>query len=83
MNICFLYGQIINEIKFEFIINDKNKNSICYFDLKLLNGTIIKIKAYNEKADLCYGKLRIKDLIFIEGYLNNNKEVIIKDINFI
>ena len=80
MNICFLYGKIISDVKFDFILNDKNNISVCYFQLKLLNESIINVKAYNEKADYCYGKVNSGDSIFLEGYLNNKKEVIINSI---
>ena len=46
MNICFLYGKIISDVKFDFILNDKNNISVCYFQLKLLSRSIINIKAY-------------------------------------
>lgn len=79
MNIVFIEGKIISDIKFHFIINSNNI-SIATFEIKLLNKTIIKIKAYNELADYCYSKLKNKDIIFIEGYLNSNMEIIIKTI---
>ena len=80
MNICFLYGKIISDVKFNFIVNDKNNISVCYFQLKLLNRSIINIKAYNKKTDYCYGKVNSGDSIFLEGYLNDKKEVIINSI---
>ena len=39
MNICILWGTIVSEIEFKFIINSKNK-SIAYFYLELLNKSI-------------------------------------------
>ena len=35
MNICILIGKIISEIQFKFIIKNKNKKSIAYFDMEL------------------------------------------------
>ena len=81
MNICFFSGNIISDIEFQFIINDKNNISICYFNLKLSNCTIIKVIAYNEMADFCYGKLQRNDLIFLEGHLNYKGEVLAKNVN--
>ena len=77
MNLCFVTGRIINEIQFEFIINSQ-KNSIAYFDIELLNKSIIKVKAYDEIADYCYKELNNSDVIFIHGKLNENGEIIVQ-----
>lgn len=77
MNIVFVEGKIISDIEFNFIINSENV-SIAIFEVELLNKSIVKIKAYNEQADYCYSKLNNGDIIFIEGYLNSNMEIIIK-----
>ena len=80
MNIIFVQGKIIDDIEFKFIINNKN-NSIAFFKLKLLNKSIVKVKAYNELADYCYSKLNKGDIIFVEGYFNSDMEIIIEIIN--
>ena len=72
MNICILLGKIVSEIEFQFIINSKNK-SISYFDLELLNKSIIKVRAHNEIADYIYSKLSKGDTIVIEGRLRTNE----------
>lgn len=77
MNIVFVEGKIITDIEFNFIINSENV-SIAIFEVELLNKSIVQIKAYNEVADYCYSKLNNGDIIFIEGYLNSNMEIIIK-----
>lgn len=77
MNIVFVEGKIISDIEFNFIINSPNI-SIAIFEAELLNKSIVKIKAYNEHADYCYSKLNNGDIIFIEGYLNSDIEIIIK-----
>lgn len=77
MNIVFVEGKIISDIEFNFIINSENV-SIAIFEAELLNKSIVKIKAYNELADYCYSKLNKNDIVFIEGYLNSNMEIIIK-----
>ena len=51
MNLCFFIGKICSEIQFEFILNSKNI-SIAIFDIELTNGSIIKVKSYNETARL-------------------------------
>ena len=81
MNLCFISGKIVSDINFKFIINNKNV-SIVYFNLQLNNGSIVKIIGYNELADYCYSNLRKNNYIFIEGFLNNNCEVVLnKTIN--
>lgn len=77
VNIVFIEGKIISDIEFNFIINSPNL-SIAIFEVKLLNKSIVKIKAYNELADYCYSKLNKNDVVFIEGYLNSNMEIIWK-----
>lgn len=41
----------------------------------LENNTVIKVKAYDEKADYCYRKLKKNDFIYLSGRLNNGYEV--------
>ena len=79
MNICILLGKIVSEIEFQFIINSKNK-SISYFDLELLNKSIIKVRTYNEIADYIYSKLSKGDTIVIEGRLRTNEVIEIEKI---
>ena len=64
-------GRIISEIEFKFIINSKNK-SIVYFDMELLNKSIIRVKAYDEKADYIYRKLKVWQTIVIEGKIRTD-----------
>lgn len=79
MNLCFLKGKIISEIEFNFIINTKNI-SIATFEIELLNKCKIKVKAYNELADFCYQKLKQEDVIFIQGYLDSNMHIVVKEL---
>lgn len=71
MNICILQGKIISEVEFKFIMNGKNK-SVAYFDMILSNNSVIKVKAYNEKADFVYRKFKQGKNIIIEGKIRNN-----------
>ena len=70
MNICIVFGKIISNIEYKFIIkkekitNNKEINklnskniSICEFKIELENRSKIIVKAYNEKADHCYRNL--------------------------
>ena len=82
MNLCILSGKIVSDIEFKFIINSKNK-AIAYFDMELSNKSIIQIKAYNEKADYIYRKLRKYQNMVIEGKMCGNKCVVCNEIYYI
>ena len=71
MNICILMGKIISEIQFEFIIKEKNK-SIAYFDMKLTNKSIVRVKAYNARADYIYRNYKMNQFIVIKGKIRND-----------
>lgn len=82
MNICFFIGKICSEIKFDFILNSKNV-SISVFYIELLNGSIVKVKGYNEIADYCYSNLKEGMIIQIQGYINYKYEITLEDIEII
>ena len=82
MNICFFIGEIISEIKFDFILNSKDI-SIAIFNIELLNGSVIKVKGYNEIADYCYSTLKQGMNIQLQGYINNKCEIILDDIEIL
>lgn len=71
MNLCILLGVIISDIEFKFIVEGKNK-SIAYFDMLLLNKSIVKVRAYNEKADYIYKNFKINQSVIIEGKIRDN-----------
>ena len=62
MNFCVLYGKIVSEIEFKFIIKNKNK-SITYFDMLLFNKSVVRVKAYNEVADYIYRNFDKRDRV--------------------
>ena len=74
MNLVFVQGKIISDIKFKFIINSKNI-SIAIFEIELLNESRVKVKACNELADYCYSRLDKGDNVFIEGRVKSNIEI--------
>lgn len=82
MNLCFLKGKIVSQITFEFILNSKN-TAIAMFKIEIDNKSILQIKAYNEMADKCYKKLVRNDGIVIQGNLNSNMEIILKDFDYL
>ena len=80
MNLCFLIAKVVSEIKFDFILNSKDI-SIVRFCIELENKSVVIVKVYNEIADYCYKNLIKCRIIGIQGYLNSNKEIVIRDIN--
>jgi len=80
MNLCFLIGKVVSEIKFDFILNSKDI-SIARFSIELENKSVVVVKGYNEIADYCYKNLITGSIVVIQGSLNSNKEIIIIDIN--
>lgn len=80
MNLCFLIGKVVSEIKFDFILNSKDI-SIARFSIELENKSVVVVKGYNEIADYCYKDLTKGSIIGIQGSLNSNKEIVITDTN--
>ena len=79
MNEVFIIVKIIN-FEYRFLLNNKN-NAICKIEGILLNGSIIKLIAYDNLADKLLRKLRINELYLFQGRLNSNMEIIISEIN--
>ena len=79
MNLCFLYGKIVSNIDFKFMINSKNTSKAVFY-LKLKNNSIIKIKAYNEIADFCFSKLKKGNSIILEGTIDSRYDVTVREI---
>lgn len=75
MNKGYLMGYIIDNVKFDFILNGK-RNSIATFHIVLKNDSIVKVIAYDKDADYCYRKLNKDDLIFVTGVLRPNSDII-------
>lgn len=74
MNLCILLGKIVSEIEFKFIIKGKNR-SIAYFDMELLNKSIIRINAYDKNADYIYRKMNTGKEIIVKGKLRANGNI--------
>ena len=84
MNICFLIGKIISEIKFDFVIDEEGfgkKISIVRFCIDVLEERI-NVVGYNKLADFCYQKLNIGNIVFIEGFLRTDGKIEIKNIKY-
>ena len=80
MNICFFIGKIISDVDFQFIIYDRKNISITIFEIELINKSKITIRGYNELADFCYRYLKKEDKIILQGYLKNEKIVILENV---
>lgn len=78
MNECYLIIQIISEINFKFIINQKQK-SIVIFKAKLLNDSELTVVAYDELADYIYKTQPIN--MCIRGEIIDEMKVAIKEIS--
>ena len=72
MNICFIIGKIVEDIKFDFMLN-RIHNSIVQFKIKDERKNNIKIVGYDEIADYCYKNLKKNDTVIIEGKIGNLK----------
>lgn len=70
MNICFLTGKIVSDIKFDFMIYSRH-TSIVQFYIKEKRKNIIKIVWYDKIADYCYKNVKKNDIVFIEGRMEN------------
>ena len=80
MNICFLSGEIVSDIKFDFMIYSKY-TSIIQFDMKDKRKNIIKIVGYDKIADYCYKNLKKNNIVFIEGIMEKVKDEMVIKIN--
>ena len=72
MNICFITGKIIEDVKFDFMLNSIH-NSIVQFNIKDKRKNNVKIVGYDEIADYCYKSLKKNDIVIIEGKIGNLK----------
>ena len=78
MNKVFIIVKIL-EYKYNFS-NNKKQNAICTIKGRLLNGTLMKLKAVNSLADKCLRIIQKEKTYIVYGYINSNMEVIIEDI---
>lgn len=74
MDDIVVMGKIINEVKFEFIIKEKNK-SIAYFDMELSNKSIVRVKAYNYRADYVFRNYKMNQIVVIKGKIRNDGSI--------
>ena len=73
MNEVFIMVKVTN-FEYRFLLNNKN-NAICKIEGIILNGSIIKLIAYDNLADRLLRKLKINELYLFQGRLNSNMEI--------
>ena len=78
MNEVFEIVKVLN-YKYRFLLNSKN-NAICKIEGILLNGSIIKLIAYDNLADRLLRKLKINELYLFQGKLNSNMEIVLRKV---
>ena len=77
INLCFLNGKVINEVDLKFVYNtrkkslDKKHNSIAKIELKLQDGQIVQLHAYNEIADYAFRNIQKGEYITVQGKVKN------------
>ena len=83
MNECFFIGKIIKNNGFKFILNEKNKSKI-EMEIKLADENILKIIAYDEKADFIFrNNFNLNDIVFVQGKLRKKDKELVIIINYI
>lgn len=72
MNICFLFGKINSEIKFDFLLNQDLHISIASCFILSEDGNEIKLIAFDKMADILYSDYELGTHIILEGSIINN-----------
>ena len=83
MNEVFILGKIKTEIDFKFIVNNKKYFSKVTFRIQTLDKQEIKVVGYNNIADYALKYLKKNNRIFVNGRLNTNMEIEIKECELI
>lgn len=82
MNEIFLIGKVANKLQYKFIINSKKYFSKVEFEIEL-DKQKFKVKGYNNTADFCYRKLNKNEKVFINGRIDSNMIILVKNIRTI
>ena len=78
MNEVFVIVKIL-EYRYSFLLNNKN-NAVCKIIGKLTNSSIINIIAYDNISDMCLRILEKEKIYIVEGRINSNMKIVIKNI---
>ena len=79
MNLVYIIGKVVSDIDYKFTYKS-NKNAVSIFVCELNNGSLIRVKAFDDKADYCYVNLKQGDFIIVEGKLSSKSNVNVKNI---
>ena len=79
INICFIWGKVISDIRFEFFYNSKMHNSVVEFIVQVdgncgsrkNKNQVIFCKAYDDNADVIYRKYKKESYIKVIGKVSN------------
>lgn len=82
MNEIFIIGKVVSKIEYKFIINSKKYFSKAEFEIEL-NKQRFKVRGYNNIADFCYRRIKINDKVFINGRIESDMIINIKNIKII
>lgn len=80
MNICFMMGTIVEIERFKFILNKQTKHkSRVAMRIKLIDGKIIEVIAYDQMADYILRNEFLNSVVFVQGELESKsrREIII------
>lgn len=79
MNEVFIIGKIESKIEYKFIIDSKKLFAKVEFIIEQ-DRQKFKVIGYNNIADFCYRELKEKNKIFINGKINSEMEIEVKNI---
>lgn len=87
MNLCFFSGEIISDIKFEFVYNSKKHVSYLEFEIEIddhneLEKSVIKVYAFDNIADFVYQNYAKGHLIIGIGRVENSMVKLVSVHNF-
>ena len=96
MNIVVILGKVVSEVEFNFIYDryisvnsEKEKaglemymhTSVAKCKIELSNNSVIEIQGYDDVADFMYRHLKEKDVVWLEGALGENGNVVVESFN--
>ena len=89
MNIVFIMGKVVSNVKYNFIYdkykinncNEKYKHtSIAKVKIETLNNSIVNIYGYDNIADDMYRNLKSNRYVMVMGKIDSNMEINVEKI---
>ena len=78
MNEIFIIGKVVSKIEYKFIINSKKYFAKVEFEIEFDNQKF-QVRGYNNIADFCYRKLNKNHKIFINGKIETDMIINVKN----